>query len=157
MSIYKIFSIIGVVVLFGGCTTAKQNEWFLSHAGNMPAKERIEKIKIGETKDTVIDILGLPSSVNAFDENSWIYMSSDIKRVAFMKTKEVNRNILKLNFDKDDKVSKITRLAKEDGRDITPSQDVTEVKGQNPGFFQKYFGGVGQYNPFAGQGNPSGL
>ena len=118
MSIYKIFSIIGVVVLFGGCTTAKQNEWFLSHAGNMPAKERIEKIKIGETKDTVIDVLGLPSSVNAFDENSWIYMSSDIKKMAFFAPEEKERNILHITFNQSDEVSDIKFLSLEDGKKI---------------------------------------
>ena len=33
--------------------------------------------------------------------------------------------------------------------------DKTEVKGENLGFFRKYFGGVGQYNPLASQ-NQSG-
>ena len=41
-----------------------------------------------------------------------------------------------------------------DIKSITPSEDKTEVRGQDPGFFRKYFGGVGQYNPFAGQNTP---
>ncbi len=157
MSINKMILGLFCGLILCSCSTAKQNEWFVSHNGNMPSEERIAKIKTGTTKNEVLEFLGAPSATTSFNDSTWIYMSSDIKRVAFMKPEEINRNILKLNFDKNDKVSKITRLAKEDGRDITPSQDVTEVKGQNPGFFQKYFGGVGQYNPFAGQGNPSGL
>ena len=47
----------------------------------------------------------------------------------------------------------VTRLTKDDGKNISPSQERTEVKGQDPGFFRKYFGGVGQFNPFAGQAN----
>lgn len=153
MSIYKIFSVIGVVVLFGGCTAAKQNEWFLNHAGNMPAKERVEKIKIGETKDTVIAVLGLPSSVNAFDENSWIYMSSDIKKMAFFAPEEKERNILHITFNQSGEVSDIKFLSLEDGKKIKVEKDQTEVKGQRIGFFRKYFGGVGQYSPFGGKKN----
>ncbi len=157
MSTNKMILVFFCGLILSSCSTAKQNEWFVSHNGNMPSEERIAKIKTGSTKDEVLEFLGAPSATTSFNDSTWIYMSSDIKRVAFMKPEEINRNILKLNFDKDDKVSKITRLAKEDGKDITPSQDVTEVKGQNPGFFRKYFGGVGQYNPFAGQGNATGL
>lgn len=82
-------------------------------------------------------------------------MSSDIKSVAFMEPKEVNRSILKISFNNKDEVAVITRLTKEDGKNISPSQERTEVKGQDPGFFRKYFGGVGQFNPFAGQANPN--
>ena len=151
MSTNKI--ILGLIycVALSACSTAKQNEWFVNHNGNIPSEERIAKIEKGLSKDEVIQILGEPSAIISFDNRSWIYMSSDIKRVAFQKPEEINRNILKLRFDNEDKVILVSRLNKEDGKDITPCQDETEVKGENLGFFQKYFGGVGQYNPFAGQ------
>ena len=76
--------------------------------------------------------------------------------IAFFKPEEIDRNLLVVNFNKEDKVTKITRLTKADGQDIVPSKAKTEVKGQEQGFFRKYFGGVGQYNPFAGQ-NRGGL
>ena len=81
-------------------------------------------------------------------------MSSDIKRVAFLEPEEVDRKVLKITFNNNGKVAQIVRLTKEDGKNITPSEDKTEVRGQDPGFFRKYFGGVGQYNPFAGQNTP---
>ena len=67
---------------------------------------------------------------------------------------EVDRKVLKITFNNNGKVAQIVRLSKEDGKNITPSEDKTEVRGQDPGFFRKYFGGVGQYNPFAGQNTP---
>lgn len=157
MSISKIVLGLFCVMVLCSCSASKQEEWFVSHNGNMPTEERIAKIEKGTSKDNVIKILGAPSAVISFNDNTWIYMSSDIKRVAFMKPEEVERNILKLDFDDNDKVINITRLTSEDGKNITPAEDKTEVKGQNPGFFRKYFGGVGQYNPFAGQNNPTGM
>lgn len=146
-----------VIALFCTATlvacASKQEEWFVSHNGNMPSEERIAQIETGASQDDVARILGTPSAVTSFNDKTWIYMSSDIKRVAFFKPEEVERNILKINFNNDGKVIKISRLTKNDGKEITLEKDKTEVKGQNPGFFRKYFGGVGQYNPFAGQNN----
>ncbi len=152
MSINKIFLVAFCVTLINACSTAQQEEWFVNHTGNMPAKERIARIEVGASKDEVVNTLGLPSSINAFDDNSWIYMSSDIKRMAFLAPKETERNILRIKFNNADEVSEIENLTLVDGADLTPQKDATEVKGQRPGFFKKYFGGVGQYMPFSTKG-----
>jgi outer membrane protein assembly factor BamE (lipoprotein component of BamABCDE complex) len=157
MSTNKIALTIFCISILCSCSSSKQNEWFVTHNGNMPSEERIAKIEKGTSKDDVVQILGMPSTVAAFDENTWIYMSSDIKRVAFLEPKEIDRKILKIKFGDNDNVINIVRLNKENGVDVTPSQEKTEVKGQEPGFFQKYFGGVGQYNPFASQPSANGL
>ena len=155
MSTSKIVLGLLCCVALCACSTAKQNEWFVNHNGNMPTEERIAKIKTGSTKDDVLQVLGAPSAVISFDENTWIYMSSDIKRVAFKKPEEINRDILRLRFNNEDKVVEVARLNKDNGKELTPCTDKTEVKGENLGFFRKYFGGVGQYNPLAAQ-NQSG-
>lgn len=154
MSTSKIVLGLLCCVVLSACSTAKQNEWFVNHNGNMPTEERIAKIKNGSSKDEVLQVLGAPSATVSFDEKTWIYMSSDIKRVAFAKPEEINRDILRLRFNNEDKVVEIARLDKNDGKDIVPCQDKTEVKGENLGFFRKYFGGVGQYNPLAAQNQP---
>ena len=133
-----------MVMALSGCA----NEWFVTHNGNMPTNERISKLNVGQTKQEVRQILGSPSSVVSLDQNTWIYMSSDIKRVAFFKPEEISRDVLTIKFNKDEKVEDITRLKKENGREIIISQDETPTLGQQPGFFEKYFGGVGQYMPF---------
>lgn len=153
MSTSKIFSIIAFVSALAACSADRQNEWFVSHTGNMPAKERINRIEIGDSKDKVVDTLGLPSSVNIFDQNSWVYMSSDVKKVAFWAPEEIDREILRITFNSADEVKSIDVLTLADGEDIKPEKDTTEVKGQRPGFFRKYFGGVGQYTPFGGKNN----
>ena len=153
MSTNKIILGLLYCAALSACSTAKQNEWFVSHNGNMPSEERIAKITTGSTKNDVLQILGAPSAVISFDENTWIYMSSDIKRIAFAKPEEINRDILRLRFNNDEKVTEITRLDENSGKELSPCRDETEVKGENLGFFRKYFGGVGQYNPMAGQNN----
>ena len=123
----------------------------------MPSEERIARVERGDSKDDVLRLLGVPSSVVSFDENTWIYMSSDIKRVAFFAPKEIDRDILKITFNADDRVTEISHLKQSEGTEIKPDEEKTDINGENIGFFRKYFGGVGQYNPFAGQSNSGNM
>lgn len=148
MSINKLLCTAGLVLLLAACSTERTNEWFVTHNGNMPTEERIGQIKVGASREAVRNILGAPSTVVSFDKNTWIYMSSDIKRIAFFSPEEINRDVLTIKFNDKDEVAEITRLTKADGKTVQVSTDATETLGQEPGFFQKYFGGVGQYNPF---------
>ena len=145
MSTNKLFFISAFALL---CTTGCASDWFVTHNGNMPTNERISQVNVGQSKQQVQQVLGTPSSVVSLDQNTWIYMSSDIKRVAFFEPEEISRDVLTIKFNKDDKVADIKLLKKENGREITVSSDETPTLGQEPGFFEKYFGGVGQYMPF---------
>lgn len=153
MSISKITCTVAVLTMLSACSSNKTNEWFVTHNGNMPTNERISKLEIGDSKDEVVRLLGAPSNVVSFDKNTWIYMSSDVKRVAFFAPEEIDRDVLTIKFSDKDKVIDISRLTKKDGQEIAINEHKTETLGQEQGFFEKYFGGVGQYNPFMGRNN----
>ena len=103
---------------------------------------------MGDTQSKVENILGSPSNVVSFNKNAWIYMSSDVKQVAFCKPEEISRDVLTIYFDSNKKVTRITRLAKKDGKTIEVDTDKTATAGHDIGFFEKYFGGVGMFSPF---------
>ncbi|MBO4294039.1 MAG: outer membrane protein assembly factor BamE [Alphaproteobacteria bacterium] len=142
MSRYKLF--LSALFLF---LSACSSDVFLVHTGNMPSDDKIAQVKVGQTQDDVRQILGSPSAVTALDENEWLYMSSTLKKVAFCTPKIVDRDVLAIRFDKKGQVEKISRLNKDDGHEIKPDSDQTSSGGHNPGFFKKYFGGVGTYMP----------
>ena len=146
MSINKLVFTSIMVMALSGCA----NEWFVTHNGNMPTNERIEQVKVGQSKNQVRSILGSPSSVVSFDKNTWIYMSSDIERIAFLAPKEVSRDVLTIKFDEQNNVIDIDRMSEKDGKKIAINEDKTETKGQKQGFFRRFFGGVGNYMPFPG-------
>lgn len=152
MSTSKIFLLSAFVVLF---TASCSHDIFITHNGNMPSNERIDQIRIGQSREQVQNILGAPSSVVSLDRNTWIYMSSDIERIAFFSPKEVSRDVLTVRFNDAGKVTDIERLSEKDGKKVAFSSDKTETYGHTPGFFQKYFGGVGQYMPFPTNTNPN--
>ena len=106
----------------------------------MPTNDRISQLKPGQSKEEVLSLLGAPSSVVSLDKNTWIYMSSEVKQVAFFKPTEIDRDVLTIKFDKYDQVADIDRLNKKNGTEVAVSTDATQTLGQEPGFFEKYFG-----------------
>ena len=143
MSIVKKMFFACSVIFLNACNS----DIFITHNGNMPSNERISMIQKGQDKTRVREILGSPSGVNPLDNNTWIYMSSDIKKVAFFKPEEIDRDVLTIKFNDAGNVSSISRYSKEHGKEIEISEDATEFEKSKKGFFQEYFGGVGAYMP----------
>ncbi len=153
MSTNKMLSLLAALLLgVTGCS----KDLFITHNGNMPSNERISQIEVGADKEEVSRILGAPSTVVSFDKNTWIYMSADVERIAFFSPKEVDRDVLTIRFDDNNKVIEVTRLNKEDGKELKVCDEKTETFGQQPGFFERFFGGIGHYSPFPGM-NQSAL
>ncbi len=136
---YFVFS----VLILSACSS----DVFLVHNGNMPSDDKIAMVQTGQTKEEVVDILGSPSMVSSLNENEWLYMSSTLKKVAFFEPKILERDVLTIRFGKDGKVQQISKLDEQNGKNIAVDEEETVSKGHNPGFFKKYFGGVGQYMP----------
>ena len=132
-----------MALLLGACSS----DVFLVHSGNMPDSDKIAELKVGQTKDEVEALLGTPSAVSTLDNSTWIYMSSTVKKVAFLTPKIIDRDVLTIDFDKKGQVASFSRIDEQSGQDLTIDQDKTESGGHNIGFFKKYFGGVGAYMP----------
>lgn len=144
MSIRNITTLVLALCLVSACN----REWFMTHNGNMPSNDRIEQIRVGQSKSDVLKVLGAPSSVVALDRDTWIYMSADVEKIAFFEPKEVARDVLTLKF-KDDQIVEMKRLTEKDGQKIAVSTDKTETLGHTPGFFAKFFGGSKTFSPIA--------
>lgn len=143
MSRHNFLSATVFIFLLNACSS----DVFLVHNGNMPAEDKVAALKNGQTYNEVESILGAPSCVSTLDPNTWLYISSSVKKVAFFKPEIVERDILSVTFDKQGKVQKISKLNQQDGKEIQIDNDQTQSGGHNPGFFKKYFGGVGSYLP----------
>lgn len=139
MSTSKMFFSAAVLILLSGCAS----DFFNQTEGNMPAKEDIMAVHRGMDQDEVRKLMGSPSVVSSLDHRTWIYMNSTMKRMAFFKPEELERNVVAIEFNHDGKVEKIVQLTKENGRDISIATDETPVMGTEQSFMEKYFGGVG--------------
>ncbi len=144
MSINKVI-LSGLLVLI--MTTGCSKDLFKSYNGNMPTPERVSELKTGLSEREVISLLGAPSNVISLDRNTWIYMSSEVEQIAFLRPTELKRKVLVLRFDQYGQVNEIQNLDLKDGKEIKISEAYTPDVGKDLGFFEKYFGGVNQYSP----------
>ncbi|MFI3242014.1 MAG: outer membrane protein assembly factor BamE [Alphaproteobacteria bacterium] len=114
---------------------------FIVPQGSMPPQSKINMLEVGASKGEVLDLLGNPSNVSPIDVNTWIYMKSQMKKIAFLKPTLVSRDILVVKFDKEGNVVSINRADITDGKQIIIDEEKTianEANEQN--FFEKAFG-----------------
>jgi outer membrane protein assembly factor BamE (lipoprotein component of BamABCDE complex) len=137
-----------------GCTPVISQRGYLSD----PAAEA--SIKVGtDTKTSIQKRLGDPSTSATFGEDSWYYISSIERQVAFFDPKTTSRKVLALHFDKDGKVTDIKHYSLKDGHVVAFESRTTPAKGRELTFLQQLFsatpgvplggvqGGVGGQNP----------
>lgn len=115
-----------------GCTPV------VNQRGYLPDPIGEASIKIGtDTKTTVQDRLGDPSTEATFGGDAWYYISSVEKQVAFFDPLVVNRSIMAIHFDKDGKVTGIRHYGLRDGHVVAFETRETPAKGREITFLQQ--------------------
>lgn len=124
--------------------------------GNLPEPQVLAQIKPGETdKATVTRLLGSPSSIAAFDKDTWYYISQKTKNVAFFKPELVDQEVVAIAFNQDGVVRDVSRRGMEDREIITPNPNATPAPGREFSFFEQLIGNFGRFSNGAGIGSQS--
>jgi outer membrane protein assembly factor BamE (lipoprotein component of BamABCDE complex) len=120
----------------------------IENRGYVPDKEALERITPGtQTRDDVAELLGTPSSVAAFSEDTtWIYIQSKTSTLAFFEPKVLERNIVVVDFDDAGIVKDVRRYTLEDGKLIDPVSRTTPAPGKELSFLEQLVGNVGRFN-----------
>ena len=110
------------------------------------------ELKVGEdTKSTVLERLGSPSTVSTFDPNLWFYMSQSLSHKAFFKPKVVEREVVAVAFDEGEKVKTINTYTLADGRVIAFNGRETPTRGRELTIIEQLLGNVGRVGSVLGQ------
>ncbi|MBL9095841.1 MAG: outer membrane protein assembly factor BamE [Alphaproteobacteria bacterium] len=118
--------------------------------GYVPDDEKVASVRVGaDTRDTVQDKLGTPSSTATFGEPTWYYISTEQERYAFFKPDVTKRQILAVQFSEDGKVADIRTYGIEDGQVISLVDRETPSRGKEMSFLQQMFGNMGAAPPSA--------
>ena len=139
-----------------GCTPV------ISQRGYLPDPMGEASIKIGtDTKTTIQDRLGDPSTEATFGGDAWYYISSVEKQVAFFDPSIRSRSILAIHFDKDGKVADIKHYSLKDGHVVAFETRETPAKGREITFLQQLLNAtpgvpIGGANVPAGGGGGGG-
>ncbi len=112
----------------------------INQRGYLPDPLGEAAVKIGgDTKTTVQQRLGDPSTQATFGGDTWYYISSVQKQVAFFDPETETRSILAVHFDKDGRVANIRHYGLKDGHVVAFETRTTPAKGKELTFLQQLF------------------
>jgi outer membrane protein assembly factor BamE (lipoprotein component of BamABCDE complex) len=122
--------------------------------GNLPDPEKLAEIVPGQVaKSEVSEILGSPSSVAAFDEETWYYISERKETTAFLAPDVTDRKVVVVRFDSKGIVSSVETLGLEDGRNVELVERATPTAGNEISILEQVLGNMGRYNKDTTQGS----
>ncbi len=112
--------------------------------GYVPDDEKVATVSAGaDTRDSVQEKLGTPSSTATFGDPTWYYISTEQERYAFFKPDVTKRQILAIQFADDGKVNDIRKYGIQDGQVIALVDRETPSRGKEMTFLQQLFGNMG--------------
>lgn len=129
------------VLVLAGCTVPPDQH------GNLPDPAALAQIKPGVSdKAAVTRLLGSPSSVAAFDKNTWYYISRKTKTVAFFKPELLDQQVVAINFDNKGVVRDVVHRNMADREVIVPNPNATPAPGRTFSFLEQLIGNFGRFN-----------
>jgi outer membrane protein assembly factor BamE (lipoprotein component of BamABCDE complex) len=114
--------------------------------GNNPEKKVLAEIKPGVTdKASVTKLLGSPSTVASFDNNTWYYISQETQNVAFFKPRLKDEKVVTISFNDKGVVRQIGYLSMADHVDVTPNPNATPAPGREFTLMEQLIGNFGRF------------
>ncbi|WP_431299728.1 outer membrane protein assembly factor BamE [Tabrizicola sp. BL-A-41-H6] len=128
-----------VVALIAACSPVYRNH------GYVPAEDELATVEVGvDTRDTVEQKIGRPSTSGLLNDEGWFYVQSRYKLVGPREPQEVDRQVLVVNFAENGTVSNIGRFGLEEGRVVELSRRVTETNIKGVSFIGQLLGSFGR-------------
>ena len=114
--------------------------------GNMPDADVVSEIRPGvHGRDDIIDMLGSPSTVSTFEDNTWYYVGQKSEQLAFLKPEVIERKVLVISFDETGLVGETKTYTLADAREIDPVGRETPTEGRDLTILQQLFGNIGRF------------
>ena len=119
----------------------------IQQEGNVPDADQVVQINPGvDDKNRVTQVLGSPSSVSAFQDRTWYYISRRTEQTAFLDPQVVEQEVLAISFDAQNIVQDIKVYGLEDGRMVAMVDRVTPTHGNDLTIVQQVLGNLGRFN-----------
>ena len=119
----------------------------IDNHGNEVDLDNLVELEPGKTrKIRVSALLGAPSTMSDYGQDTWIYIGGKTKTLAFFRPEVVNRRVVYITFDADGVVNSIGKLSEADGKKIEFVSRQTPTAGQRITFLQQLIGNVGRFN-----------
>lgn len=113
--------------------------------GYVPAEDELALVEVGtDTRDTVGEKIGRPTTSGLLNDVGWFYVQSRYKHFGPRAPQEVERQVLAVTFSENGTVENIARYGLEDGKVVQISRRVTEPNVKGLSFIQQILGSFGR-------------
>lgn len=130
---------LALVASVAACSPVYRNH------GYVPSEEELALVEVGkDTRETVGQKIGRPSTSGLLNDVGWFYVQSRYKHFGPREPKEIDRQVLAVTFSEGGTVENIARYGLEDGRVVEISRRVTESNVKGLSFIQQILGSFGR-------------
>ena len=113
--------------------------------GYVPAPDELALIEVGvDTRETVAEKVGRPSTSGLLNDVGWFYVQSRYKNLGYREPQEVDRQVLAITFAESGVVENVSTFGLEDGQVVEISRRVTESNIKGIGFVRQLLGSLGK-------------
>jgi outer membrane protein assembly factor BamE (lipoprotein component of BamABCDE complex) len=126
--------------------------------GNLADPEVVSQITPGEsTRGTVEDLLGSPTTVATFNDQTWYYIGRKTEKIAFFKPEVLEQQIVAVHFDPAGVVDGVKLYGPDDAREVELVDRTTPTAGRELSVLQQLFSNLGRFNTDEGPAAPGRL
>lgn len=122
----------------------------------------LDQIQPGMAKNDVQTLLGSPDTRSTIGGDAYYYISTTTKTVAFLKPREIDRQVVAVYFDGTDSVQNVAQYGMKDGIVVDYYKGETPARGKDVSFIEQLFGNIASRGLFkdqrqGGGGGASGI
>ena len=131
-------ALVSCVLCLSNCATTQTRN------GNYISPQIYERVKIsGTPRDAVEALIGVPTASGPFDNRHSIYVGELRQRRLFFPTRLVERSVVIISFDEEQRVRSARRQHFENPDKVDFESDFTSTEEVSVGILRSIFGGVG--------------
>jgi outer membrane protein assembly factor BamE (lipoprotein component of BamABCDE complex) len=113
--------------------------------GYVPTAEDLALVEVGkDTRETVGQKIGRPSTSGLLNDVGWFYVQSRYKHFGPRAPQEIDRQVLAVTFNEAGVVENVARYGLEDGKVVQISRRVTETNVKGLSVIQQILGTFGR-------------
>jgi outer membrane protein assembly factor BamE (lipoprotein component of BamABCDE complex) len=111
----------------------------------------LNQVQPGMSKDQVKTVLGSPDTTSSIGGDAYYYISTTTRTVAFLKPREIDRQVVAVYFDKGDTVQQVANYGLKDGIVVNYYKGETPARGKDINVLEQIFGNLANRGMFKGQ------
>lgn len=98
------------------------------------------------TRDHVLNKLGSPSSLTAFGDDTWYYISERTETLAFLAPEIIERQVVVIKFDEHGVVTTVDVYDKDSAEEVEPVDRKTPTAGNQLNVIEQLLSNIGRFN-----------